>query len=350
MISAMRNRNQSNREADADVFPLEHIEAALLATCRGKQPTGEAAPYAGIGLKEALALCQLRQPNWSMRQLEKLDAAGTTSDFPFLLANVFQKRLLDYYRDARPSARVLTKEVELSSFRVANLMFVDFPMPQLVGEHGEIKFGTLSEGGEILALSTFARITALTRQAVLADDTGSFDGLAQMAGFALAQAENSLFFSVLLANAAMRDGFALFSSQHNNLMSAAALSQASLGLAIAALRSQRSLDSQSLNLTPKYLLVGPSIEITARNLLFNITPASTTPIELLVDSHLTDASWYVWADPTTRPGVVRGTLYGAPPFATSRQGFNVDAYEFLVRHDFAYGPSDWRPVVKNPGQ
>ncbi|MCL1462724.1 phage major capsid protein, partial [Klebsiella pneumoniae] len=84
-------------------------------------------------------------------------------------------------------------------------------------EHGEFKYGSVTDGGETYAVLTYGRIVALTRQAIINDDLRAFDRMVAGFGAAAMRLENRTVYSQLTANAAMADAVALFHATHANL-------------------------------------------------------------------------------------------------------------------------------------
>lgn len=313
---------------------------ALLARARGVEPTGAAAIYLGCSLKD----------------LETLEAMPQgAGDFAYLLENVLQERTLDFYRNANPASRVLTRGISLADFRPTTLVGVgDFPSLQRVAEGAVIQAGAIDDSGETLILARFGRILGLSDIAIQNDDIGALNNLAELAAIAAIECENRLLFAVLLSGAGangptLRDGQPLFGAAHANLMPAAALTATSLGLAIGALRKQRSIDSALLNLEPALVLVGPDTEVAARTALRTVYLDSASAPTVVVDASITDASFYVLAAPALRPALVRGYRgRDDGPLVVARTGFSFDGIEFKVMYDTAIGACDWRPIVRVP--
>jgi hypothetical protein len=340
----------SRTRVEENTFRRDLMAEALLCRLRGTEPAGDARMYAGLPLRGFETLC-----NASSGMSFDVTLAGGKSDFPWLLGDVLSKRLLDFYETAKPTARLLTKRVSLKDFREHSILLVgSYPQLEKVAEHGEFKYGFLEEGGEPLTLASYGRILPLSRQAIWADDVGALDDVARLAVQAALTLEDSLLFASLLSGTAnngptLRDGVQLFHANHANLASGAALDATSLGAAMALLRKQTSIGGELVNLGPRFLVVGPDLEVTARQLVVDITPPGETPIGVVVDAHIEDASFYIWADPEQRPGYVRGYLDAtAAPYAVAREGFVLDGAEFKVRHDVAVGPADYRPIVRTP--
>lgn len=292
----------------------------------------------------------------------------STSDFSNLLANVATKRLRQGYEENVPSyqrwARRAPDAPDFKSMSVVNL--AGAPDLLQVNEHGEFKYGAMTDGKETYSLLTYGRIVSLTRQALINDDLRGFDRLVGAFGNSAARLENRTVYSILTANAALSDGVALFHATHANLAgSAAAISVASLGVGRAAMRLQKGLQSEELNLAPTYLIVpatqeGLAYQYTSANYV-PATPATVnefraggrTALEPIVEAILDASSttaWYLAADTGQVDTVEYCYLQGAAgPVIESELGFEVDGISYKCRLDFAAKAIDFRGVFKNAG-
>lgn len=293
----------------------------------------------------------------------------TTSDFANVLANVASKRLRQAY-DENPGsysrwARRAPNAPDFKSMSVVQLS----SMPDLlqVNEHGEFKYGVLKDGAETYGLLTYGRIVALTRQAVVNDDLRAFDRLSTGFGSASARLENRTVYSILTANAALSDSVALFHATHANLGSGApsALQFSSLVTARTAMRVQKGLQSEELNLIPSYLIVPAALEQAA----YQLTSSQYTPaqqgnvsefrqggrtalepvIEPVLDANSATA-WYLAASNSQVDTVEYCYLDGAEgPVMDNDVGFEVDGLSFRCRLDFAAKALDYRGLYKSAG-
>jgi hypothetical protein len=148
----------------------------------------------------------------------------TVSDFGSLLANVANKRLRQAYEENMPSyqrwARRAPDAPDFKSMSVVNLSGV--PDLLQVNEHGEFKYGAMSDGKETYSLVTYGRIVAFSRQSIVNDDLRGFDRVVGGFGSSAARLENRTVYAILTANAALSDSVALFHATHANLAGAGA--------------------------------------------------------------------------------------------------------------------------------
>ena len=88
-------------------------------------------------------------------------------------------------------------------------------------EHGEFKYGSMTDGKETYSLATYGRMVSLSRQSIVNDDLRGFDRLVSAFGSAARRIENRTVYAQLTANAALSDSVALFHATHTNLASGA---------------------------------------------------------------------------------------------------------------------------------
>ena len=306
-----------------------------------------------------------------MQPADIVNAAMTTSDFPSLLGTSANKIFLGAYEAAPGTYRSIASRRDVPNFQVQDLLRPgDYPTLQVVTEGGEITAGAMSEKKEQAQLKTYARMIQLSRQMLVNDSLGAFGDLAAKAGVAAAQLENVTVWGILTSNSGLgptlSDSVALFNaaSHANYVASGAALASDKIAAGRAAMRVQKSLDGNALNIVPSILAVPAALETTAESILNPLAiPTTTTGIltptlrtltlvvEPLLDAADTDA-WYLFASPMLRSGaIVYGGLEGnTGPRVTVDNPFNVDGIQIRVVHDFYAAVADYRYVYKSAGQ
>jgi hypothetical protein len=300
------------------------------------------------------------------------NGAHTTSDFPLLLSALVNKRLRTAYEEAPGTFRAwAARASNAPDFKSRNILqLANAPDLQQVNEHGEFKYGTLSESGETYAVATYGVIVSLTRQAIINDDLGGFDRLITRFGAASERLQNQLVYAQLLNNANLADGGALFNSNalttaggHANLLSGvgSALSITSLSDARKNMRLQKGLQGENLNISPRYLLVPAALETTAQQLLSQqyLANQSTSinpfagAFQLISDAILdsnSSSAWYLIAANSTVDTVEYCYLDGADgPVVESEIGFETDGVSYKVRLDFGTKAIDYRGMIKSNG-
>lgn len=364
-------RSQVDIIRDMDVTRVAAVENALLHRMdpsRFKLEAGR--EYAGLSMlehcKTFLSAHGIRYQGQSKLEVVRL-ALQTTSDFPLLLANAGTQRLRDAYNSAPVTYRIWARRApnapDFKQMLIVNLGGT----PDLLrtNEHGEFTYGNMSEAGEVYAVLTYGRIVGFTRQAIVNDDLRGFDRLLTGFGNSAARLENRTVYAQLTANANLSDNIPLFDALHGNLSGApAVISVASLTAARAAMRLQRGLASEELNLAPRYLIVPATIEQVAYQYtsaqFVPVTPATVnefraggrTALEPVVDAVLdvnSTSHWYLAADSAQLDTVEYCYLDGNEGIYTEqRMGFEVDGMELKARLDFGAKVIDYRGLYENP--
>lgn len=283
--------------------------------------------------------------------------AMSTDDFPQLLANVAEKVAAARYALQPKNWSKFAATDTLRNFKTASIVRGgDFPSLVETLEGAEATNGSFGESKEEVQLKSWARVVSMTRRAIINDDLGQLSLVANDAGTSAARLENKLVFNVLKDNALMADGYALFSSEHLNLGTGAAISDTSIGEAMKLMRQQMSVDGlDQLNLSPKYMIVGPESESLARKYLTQINPTQATNVnpwagmlELIVDSEINSNDFYFATDPQMARGVVLFRLEGQEsPRIQAQTDFRSESVEIKCAHDAAAAAIDYRPLVKN---
>jgi len=290
--------------------------------------------------------------------------AHGTEDFAHALGIASNRLLLDSYEASVSTLKAASRQVPADDFRPINVIRVSTGMELgKVQENGEFTYGTIADAGEAFAVETFGKVFALTRQAMVNDDLNVFGNTTRMMGTGAALTEARLFGALLQRNDGagpkMSDGKTLFHVDHGNLAKVAApLDVTSLTEARVAMRRQRGLAGEAIQVQPYFLIVPPELETQAEQLVATITAASVGAVNpfadklhVLVDANLTSASrWYLSARPGAPDGLMHAYLDGnVGPQIFVREGFETDATEFKVRLDFGCGFVDHRAWFMNPG-
>lgn len=291
--------------------------------------------------------------------LQRAVGAHSTSDFPLLLADAANKALLAQYTVAAPTYRMWAARKPFTDFKPTQFLRVgDVPAFSEVNEAGETRYGTISENAEKVTAKEYGTGIAIGRRALINDDLSALSDFSSGIATRAANDENRLAYGVLSTNAALSDTVALFHADHGNLAASGdAINATSIGLAVAALRAQTSLDGMVLNLQPALLVVGPAYETIARQILASVNATKAADVnvwsnfaELVVDANITGNAWYLFAAPAAAPVVVYGYVGGSEgPQVRSERDFDTQAVKVAASLDFAVGAIDFRGAYKNAG-
>lgn len=299
-----------------------------------------------------------------------------TSDFPSILMDVANVTLRAAYEAAPRTFAAWTRPIILPDFRAYHIVRRgETPQLALVNQHGEFKRGTIGESKETIQLKTYGVVVGMTRQMIINDQLGAFAGIPADFATSAASLESDLVYHKLLSNPTLAtDSKAVFHADHGNLAgSGAAIGITPLSAGRAAMSVQKGIDGKTvLNVRPNFLLVPPSLESRAEQLLFspvvaaqdtNAVPPSIrslTPIsEARLESGVSNKDAGVTANgsatayylvSTQVDTILIGSLDGqVGPFVETRMGFDIDGVEIKCRHDVAAAAADYRGLYKNPG-
>ena len=287
----------------------------------------------------------------------------TTSDFPLALSSALNKVLADRYRTATPIYRQISREKSFKDFRAHSIVRAgDFPMLQAINEAGEIKFGTIGESAETVALVPYGVGFRITRQALINDDVGAIaDGIADQ-GRMVARFEEKTFFATCFAASGngptLSNGRAVFNTtDKTKAASGGAISVSTISAGRSAIRKHVTLSGQPLDVAPKIILTSPDTETSAEQVVSPLVPADADKanpfsgkLTVLSTAQLTGNGWYLLPDPQDVPLFVYGYLEGASaPRMRMEETFGTQGMAWTVEHDFAVGPADRIGGWFNPG-
>ncbi len=323
--------------------------------------------FRGMTLME-MARDYLQRTGISTAGMGRLDIAGaalglrygahTTSDFANALSSAVGKRVRQAYLAAPQTFGPIVAMGTLPDFKPTNIIGLgDAPQLLLVQENAEFTYGAMSDTGMSYRLQTYGRIIAITRQAIINDDQRLFSRVPDKFGFKARDLESDLVWGLVLSNPTMSDGYALFSSQHGNLGTAADITIDSVTAGRVAMGQQKSAEGGFIVVRPAYLVVGPQMETKAQQFLTVVAATQTANVnpfvgtlQLIVEPRITDKSWYLFADPAAIDTIELSHLEGQEGvFIETQPGFDVDGVKTKARLDVGAAVVDYRGMYKNPG-
>lgn len=352
------------------------VQGAVLGTmARANIKGGERNEFSGKSLIDlARQSLDIRGVHSSDNRMHMIGAAfsqaggaHSTSDFAAILSGVVHKSVLMGWEESGETFEKWTRRGSLADFkkapRVGLGMFSSLPKME---EGAEYTYGTVEEYKQEIALASYGRMFAITRQAVINDDLSLLSGIPRKMGMAAKRTIGNLVYAVLTSNAKFSDGHNLFSQAHNNLANpASALSIESLNVARVAMRLQKENNSEvPLNINPKYLIVPAALEMLAtRFMTSEIDPTANqgharNPVAgmatVIADGRLDASSaktWYLAADANSFDTIEVAYLDGiSEPYIEHKDGWNVDGTEVKVRIDAGVAPLDYRTLYRNTGK
>lgn len=364
------NRVQVTRDA-GDTMRRGMGDAIFHRISPGAELTDVGRAYRGMSLLR-MAEDFLGSEGVNVRGMSAVEIAErslhSTSDFPALMANAMNRRLRSSYEENQPTYRRWARRApNAPNFKSIDVVQMS-ALPDLlkVNEGGEVKYGTISDGKVSYVVLTYARALGITRQTIVNDDLRALERV--VTGFAgsAARLENRTVYSQLTANPVMPDGTALFHANHGNLAGAnAAIAAASLGAGRTAMRLQKGLQGEELNLAPVHLIVPATQEQLAYQYTSSqFVPAKATDtnefraggrtalepiVESILDANSTTA-WYLAASNGQVDTVEYCYLEGSEGVQmSSRLGFTVDGVEIKASLDFGAAVIDHRGLYRNAG-
>ena len=296
--------------------------------------------------------------------LDLAKRAMSSSDFSMLLGNVANRILASGFEEEEGTFSLWTQAVELPDFRIRNEISLKSQGGRLqkVKEKSEKKKIEFSEDGTGWALESYGAEFTLTREMIINDDLGVFEGIVAEFGKMAKRTSNGLVYDLLqnkgdFSDYKMSDGKVIFHTSHNNLASTGAkLGSETLSAARVLMRRQKDGDKQ-LNIVPKYLLVASEEERIALQLLTSeaevgssnsgITNPHKNNSTLIVENELSANAWYLAAKSNTiKVGYLVGT--NKQPIVEQKRS-DIDGIEFKCVFDFGVVVTDYKGLYKNAG-
>lgn len=373
VMDQLRARNKgvsvTMGEAESDKFRAAAQDAVLMAV---GIPVVDAAPGAnelrGHSLVELARESLQReglQANFGDNMELARAAINSTSTFPAIMSNLANKSVMTGFNEAETTFQIWAGKGSNRDFKeAARVALSEAGNLELVPEGGQFQQDFLGEASARTKVATYGKLFSLTRQAIINDDLGLFSKIANKYGSAAKRLVNKMVYAQLTGNVKMQDNIALFDTKHGNVAGTGeALSVKAIAKAITAMRRQKGITGDAtLNITPKYLVVPPELEMVAYQIVNStaavdgVNSGVVNPYKgrfvVVADAELTDSdAWYLVADATQHDTIEVTYLNGVEtPRLETRQGFDVDGIEYKVAFDCGVSALDFRGVYKNAGK
>jgi len=364
-------------EDEKDKFRTAATDAVLIrAGMSVEKPVLGADDLAGYSLRE-LARHSLRIANLPTGGgvLEMVGRAMTTSDFPYLLANVANKSLFKGFETASETWRTWCDIGSVSDFKTNYLPRVSESSDlDEVPEDVEYKYGKRTEAQETYSVLTYGKIFPISRQCVINDDLNALTTIAAAHGEAVQRKLGDIAYAVLTANADMGDGAALFVSDHGNIASGGDVGApgiATLAAAILAMGTQKDLQGlRRLNISPEFFIAPKALEGVMRVFFKSekyadsdtvatdsslaatrANPYSGGYFTQVYEPRLDDTSSTAWYLAGPKGKTVKMFFLDGKqtPYMENRPGFTVDGFESKVRIDAGAKAVHWAALYYNAG-
>ena len=373
VMDQLRARNKgvsvTMGEAESDKFRAAAQDAVLMAA---GIPVADAAPGAqelrGHSMVELARESLQReglQANFGDNMELARQAINSTSTFPAIMSNLANKSVMVGFNEAETTYQIWAGKGSNRDFKeAARVALSEAGNLELVPEGGQFQQDFLGEASARTKVATYGKLFSLTRQAIINDDLGLFSKIATKYGSAAKRLVNKMVYAQLTGNVKMQDNIALFDTKHGNVAGTGeALSVKAIAKAITAMRRQKGITGDAtLNITPKYLVVPPELEMTAYQIVNStaavdgVNSGVANPYKgrfvVVADAELTDPdAWYLVADASQHDTIEVTYLNGVEtPRLETRQGFDVDGIEYKVAFDCGVSALDFRGVFKNAGK
>lgn len=333
-----------------------------------------------------------RRPVWHLQE------AMTTSDFPNLFGDLLYRQLLGNYVPYPVSYPKYCRIVDVNDFRKMHLYAIDggqATMKTPIKERApypEIKF---TETPYTLQVAKYGRRYSITFEMVINDDLNAFSQRPALMATGARRSEEYLA-TTMIADAAGPHASFYTSGNKNIVTGNPALSVAGLQTAYAVLAAQLDAEGEPIVINAVTLVVPPSLQITAENILsameiWSVEAGGTAnqqlhfanwmkgKVTLAVNPYLPivtttgtvgSTEWFLFADPTDatqRPAVAFGFLrgrrepqlfvkdsdqmqLGGGPVDPLEGDFDSDSIDYKLRHIFGAVQVDPKMSVASKGQ
>ena len=372
VLRQMKERNKPTETARASVGEEDAVKFSRAASdaillrggVRIEKPADGAREMRGMRLRDMMIDCVERSGNTKARYMadedlirEALTGAGA---FAGILSNAANKSLSDGYAAAETTFEQWTGKGSNPDFKEAtHYRLSEAGELEQMTETGEFKHDEASEESASKSVLTFGRSWSLSRKAIINDDLSALTRLPARYAAAARRGINKLVYSKLAESSK------IFTSAHGNLAATAGVpSVTTLGAARAAMRQQKNLrGKETLNISPKFIIIPADIETTTEQLLVSITdPASNNPnvrnpftgkLTMICDAELDQYSttaWYLAAQPGLVDTLEVTYLNGQEsPVIESQVAFDVLGMKWRIYIDYGVNVLDYRGLYKNVG-
>ena len=372
VLRQMKERNKPTETARTSVGEEDGVKFSRAASdailLRGgvkiEKPADGASEMRSMRLRDMMIECLERGGNTKARYLGDQDlireALTGEGAFAGILSNAANKSLSDGYAAAETTFEQWTGKGSNPDFKEAtHYRLSEGGDLEQMTESGEFKNDEASEESATKSVLTFGRAWSLSRKAIVNDDLSALTRLPARYAAAARRGINKLVYSKLA------ESTKIFTSVHGNLASAgAAPSVATLGEARAAMRKQTNIrGKETLNISPKFIILPAAIETVTEQLLVSITdPASsnanvrnpfTGKLTMICDAELDQYSttaWYLAAQAGLVDTLEVTYLNGQEsPVIESQVAFDVLGMKWRIYIDYGVTVLDYRGLYKNAG-
>lgn len=355
---------------------VQRANPGLKVTDEQKAKAGK---FRGFSLVDLARHC-LEMKGEITRGMSRMELVGraflASGDFTHILGTSANKALLAAYAAAPMTWSRWCRRGSLSDFKAApRVQMTQAGVLPSVPEGAEYGSYATSDTAENIQLGTYGKIFPITRQAVINDDLDAFGRIPQMHARAWARTINQVAVKVLLTNAALHDGNALYfartSGGSSNLdtsvttVTTKSTAEAVIRKLRALIAAQKDGDSSSyLQLQMALILTGPTLAPFYVQAVYETNNAGSNRqidiarmgLDVLEEPEIENNSLtgygvnvtFGFVNPADAAAVEVAFLDGndAPTLETAEE-FDVDGVKYKVRGDVGAKAIDFRPTAKH---
>ena len=290
-------------------------------------------------------------------------AMHTTSDFPNVLAEAFNKELLSLRTSPTPILQVF-KRTSVDDFRKRHVYEIsDGSGLSKVNENGEITWGSITDK-ELAnyAIASYAKGFTISFKTLVNDDMGALADLSMKMTRGARTWFAGFLVDTIIANPKLADNKAVFHADHGNLAGTGNKpGETQIAEAKLAMRLQTDLSGNPIDAKPVYILIPAALEVDIDKMMAQLYPQQSADAEVSArnltaivdprfDAKSQAAAWYLFADPAVAPVFEYAELSGYEgPRVETREGFSTLGTEMRVVWHVGAGAIDHRGAYKNPG-
>ena len=352
---------------EADKLRSAASDAILMRAGRSvEKPAEGAVEMRGMRLRDLAIECLQRAGVVNAQRLspDELFKRALTPDGQFgaILSDSVNKSMSTAYKSAPLTYKQWTGKGSNPDFKGAtHYQISEAGELEKMTQTGEFKFDEMKDQGVSKSIATFGKEFGITRVALINDDLSVLTRIPEAYVRAAGRGINNLVYKMLTSNPIIFDNRQLFHDGHGNLAVAGeGINIASLSAGRAAMRKQKNLrGKETLNISPRYLIVGPDKETEAEQMINSIVDPSrnnqvvnpfNNKLEVICDANIDGNAWFLAADQMDCDGIEVTYLNGNEmPQLESQIGFDYLGIKWRIFMDYGVNILDYRGLYKNAG-